>query len=206
MKLWFNQNVHEVSVYKTLFESVVETAFRERVKQTNLAKIFLIVFGSTLITFSSYITIPLYPVPVTAQTLVVLLIGLSYGSRLASLTVGCYLIQGAMGLPVFAGGSAGLATLIGPTGGYLVGFFFAAIALGALAGRGHGKTFISTLIAMLVGNLIIYGCGASWLASFIGIENAIKSGIAPFLYGDMLKILIAAGLLPVAWRVMSKLR
>ena len=206
MKLWFNQNVHEVPVSTTLFESVVETAFRERVKLTNLARIFLIVFGSTLITLSSYITIPLYPVPVTAQTLVVLLIGLSYGSILASLTVGCYLIQGAMGLPVFAGGSAGLATLIGPTGGYLVGFFFAAIALGALAGRGHGKTFISTLMAMLVGNLIIYGCGASWLASFIGIENAIKSGIAPFLYGDMLKILIAAGLLPVAWRVMSKLR
>jgi len=206
MKLRIHQNFRELPTYNTLFESLIETAFQEQRTRTNLAKLFLVVFGTTLITLSSYVTIPLYPVPVTAQTLVVLLIGLSYGSKLASLTIGCNLLQGTLVLPVFDGGAAGLSTLMGPTGGYLIGFFFAGITLGALASRGFGKTFVSTLIAMVAGNFVIYGCGASWLANFIGIENAIKSGIVPFLYGDILKILLAASLLPVAWKVLSKLR
>lgn len=111
-----------------------------------------------------------------------------------------------MGMPVFAGGAAGLPALIGPTGGYLVGFLAAGVLLGALASRGFGKTFVTTLIAMVAGNIVIYGCGAIWLAQFIGIESAVNNGVLPFLYGDLLKILIAATLLPAAWRILSKFK
>jgi biotin transport system substrate-specific component len=206
MKLSIDQDVRDFHVSKTILESFIDTVFQEKQTQTILVKIFLVVLGSSLITLSSYITIPLYPVPVTAQTLVILLIGLSYGSHLAFLTIGCYLLQGAMGMPVFAGGAAGLPTLIGPTGGYLVGFLAAGVLLGALASRGFGKTFVTTLIAMVAGNIVIYGCGAIWLAQFIGIESAVNNGVLPFLYGDLLKILIAAALLPAAWRILSKFK
>ena len=109
-------------------------------------------------------------------------------------------------MPVFAGGATGLPTLIGPTGGYLVGFLAAGVLLGALASRGFGKTFVTTLIAMVAGNIVIDGCGAIWLAKFIGIESAVNNGVLPFLYGDLLKILIAAALLPTTWRILSKFK
>ena len=76
----------------------------------------------------------------------------------------------------------------------------------ALASRGFGKTFVTTLIAMVAGNIVIYGCGAIWLAQFIGTESAVNNGVLPFLYGDILKILIAAALLPAAWRILSKFK
>ena len=164
---------------------------------------FSVLVGTLLITLSSYVTIPLYPVPVTAQTLVVLLIGLSFGTRLSFLTLSLYLFQGAVGLPVFAGGAGGLAALFGPTGGYLFGFVAAGSLLGLLARRGFGKNFLTTIIAMLAGNAVIYFFGVLWLANFIGIENALKHGVLPFLYGDVLKIFVAAALIPLAWKFLS---
>lgn len=187
----------------TMLERCMEISDRQKQAPNFLIKTFSVLVGTLLITLSSYITIPLYPVPVTAQTLVVLLIGLSFGTRLSFLTLSLYLFQGAVGLPVFAGGAGGLAALFGPTGGYLFGFVAAGSLLGLLARRGFGKNFLTTIIAMLAGNAVIYLFGVSWLANFIGIENAVKSGILPFLYGDVLKIFVAAALIPVAWKFLS---
>ena len=181
----------------------MEISDRQKQAPNFLIKTFSVLVGTLLITLSSYITIPLYTVPVTAQTLVVLMIGLSYGTRLSFLTLSLYLFQGAVGLPVFAGGAGGLAALFGPPGGSLFGFVAAGSLLGLLARRGFGKNFLTTIIAMLAGNAVIYLFGVSWLANFIGIENAVKNGILPFLYGDVLKIFVAAALIPVAWKFLS---
>lgn len=169
-------------------------------------KAFLIVIGSLLLAVSAQIKIPLYPVPVTGQTLVVLLIGMVYGLRLGGITIAAYLLQGAIGLPVFAGGAFGIATLVGPTGGYLGGFLIAAVVMGFLAERGMGRNIISTIIAMIIGNAVIYVMGVSWLASFIGAEKALAAGVLPFLYGDALKLVVAAGLMPVAWSIVKRLQ
>ena len=203
MQPYLNKSFFGPISANTMLERCMEISDRQKQAPNFLIKTFSVLVGTLLITLSSYITIPLYPVPVTAQTLVVLLIGLSFGWRLSFLTLSIYLFQGAVGLPVFAGGAGGLAALFGPTGGYLFGFVAAGSLLGLLARRGFGKNFLTTIIAMLAGNAVIYLFGVSWLANFIGIENAVKHGVLPFLYGDVLKIFVAAALIPVAWKFLS---
>ena len=129
-----------------------------------------------------------------------------YGPRLGGVTIAAYLLQGVIGLPVFAGGAFGIVTLLGPTGGYLGGFLVAAVVMGVLAERGMGRGITSTIIAMMIGNAVIYVVGASWLATFIGAEKALTAGRLPFLYGDVLKLAVAAGLMPVAWCLVKKLQ
>ncbi len=128
------------------------------------------------------------------------MIGMAYGSRLGAATLLAYLVEGGMGLPVFAGGGAGWATLAGPTGGYLIGFLVAAFLLGLLAERGMGRGPVSTALAMIVGTALIYVFGVTHLSGFIGFEKAVAAGLLPFLYGDALKLIVAAGLMPLAWR------
>lgn len=171
---------------------------------TTMAMALMVVLGSLALTVSAHVKIPFYPVPVTMQTLVVLLIGMSYGPRLAAVTIAAYLAQGAVGLPVFAGG-AGLLYMAGPTGGYLAGFLASAVVLGFLAERGWGKTVLSTAAAMAIGTAIIYMLGVGWLSNLLGFDKAIQFGLMPFLYGDALKLVIAAGLMPYAWSIVSKL-
>lgn len=173
-------------------------------KLSLLSMALLVIAGSIALTISAHIKIPFYPVPVTMQTMVVLLIGMSYGPRLGGATIAAYLAQGAIGLPVFAGG-AGLLYMAGPTGGYLAGFLISAVVVGFLAERGWGKTIINTALAMVVGNLVIYALGVGWLSNIIGFDKAVTFGLMPFLYGDVLKIVIAAGLMPFAWNFVSKL-
>ena len=186
--------------FSTLANQMLQSRFLGDRGLTVLAQLLLIAVGSMLLAVSAQVKIPLYPVPVTGQTLVVLLIGMAYGSRLGAATVLAYLLEGGMGLPVFAGGGAGWATLAGPTGGYLIGFLAAAFVLGLLAERGMGRGPISTALAMLVGTAIIYVFGVTHLGGFIGFEKAIAAGLLPFLYGDALKLIVAAGLMPLAWR------
>ena len=167
-------------------------------------KVALVIGGSILLALSAHIKVPFYPVPVTMQTMLVLMIGMTFGSRLGFATILAYLAQGAMGLPVFAGG-AGLAYMAGPTGGYLFGFAVAAIVTGLLAERGWGKNIGSTALAMIIGNIVIYAFGVSYLASIVGgFDKAIQFGLAPFIYGDMLKIVIAAAAMPLAWKYLPK--
>ena len=173
-----------------------------------MARLVLVLAGSALLCLSAQFAfrIPISPVPVTGQTLVVLLVGMTYGSRLGSATVLAYLVEGGMGLPVFANGTAGWPVILGPTGGYLIGFVVAAFSLGWLAERGMGRGPISTALAMAMGTVIIYAAGVSWLAQFIGFDKAIAGGMIPFLYGDALKLIVAAGLMPLAWRAVRTLR
>jgi biotin transport system substrate-specific component len=187
----------------TLADAMLANIMAPSTATSALTKAALVLFGSLLLAVSAQFKIPLYPVPVTGQTLVVLLIGMTYGPRLGGITMAAYLFEGAIGLPVFAGGSAGMAVLFGPTGGYLFGFLLAAVAMGYLAGRGMGRSVVSTVIAMVIGNMVIYLCGASWLAGFIGFGKAMAAGVLPFLYGDALKLAVAAGLMPLAWRAVK---
>ena len=190
----------------TLAQAILVSLMTPSVATSALTKAALVVFGSVLLAASAQFKIPIYPVPVTGQTLVVLLIGMTYGPRLGGMTMAAYLFEGAIGLPVFAGGAAGMAVLVGPTGGYLFGFFVAGVAIGYLAELGMGRTIASTIVAMIIGNCVIYLCGALWLANFIGFDQAISAGILPFLYGDALKLIVAAGLMPVAWRAVTAVR
>ena len=187
----------------TLAEAMLDSLMTPSAATNAVTKAALVVFGSLLLAVSAQFKIPLYPVPVTGQTLVVLLIGMTYGPRLGGVTLAAYLFEGALGLPVFAGGAAGAAVLMGPTAGYLFGFLLAAIAMGYLAERGLGRTVVSTIAAMVIGNCVIYLCGALWLANFIGFAQAIAAGVLPFLYGDALKLVVAAGLMPWAWRAVK---
>jgi biotin transport system substrate-specific component len=200
-------NSHAAKIrFPVLTEALIAGPQSSKSMWNSASKAFLVVIGSLLLAASAQFKIPLYPVPVTGQTLVVLLIGMVYGPRLGGVTIAAYLLQGVIGLPVFAGGAFGIATLLGPTGGYLGGFLIAAIVMGVLAERGMGRGIMSTIIAMMIGNVVIYVAGASWLASFVGVEKALAAGVLPFLYGDVLKLAVAAGLMPVAWRLIKKLQ
>ena len=144
----------------------------------------------------------------TLQTLAVLIIGMAYGWRLGAATVALYLAQGAVGLPVFAGTpekGIGLAYMIGPTGGYLVGFLLAAMAVGYLAERGWDRNIFTTAGAMLIGNALIYIPGLFWLGSLIGWDKAIQFGIQPFLLADLFKLVLAALFMPMIWNTVKKI-
>ncbi|MCA9981413.1 MAG: biotin transporter BioY [Anaerolineales bacterium] len=164
----------------------------------------LVVGGSLFIALLAQLSLNIGPVPITGQTLGVLLIGALFGSKRGALTVLAYLAQGAMGLPVFAGGTAGPAVLVGPTAGYLVGFVFAAFVVGLLAERGWDRHALTTALAMLIGNLVIYTVGVAWLSTLIGLEAAIANGVVPFLLGDLLKIALATALLPLGWKLINE--
>lgn len=164
----------------------------------------LAILGSALIALSAQIRVPLEPVPVTMQTFAVLVVAMAYGLRLGVATVALYLAEGALGLPVFAGGAGGIAVLFGPTGGYLAGFVVAAAIVGALADRGFGRGFASTAFAMLLGNVAIYGPGLAVLGALIGYDKAVAVGLAPFVLGDALKLALAACVMPAAWRLVGR--
>ena len=165
-----------------------------------------VVGGSLFIALSAQVVVPLpfSPVPVTGQTLAVLLTGALLGRVRGTLSVLVYLAQGISGLPVFAGGMGGVLHLVGPTGGYLIGFVPAAFLTGLLAERGWDRGVGPAFAAMLVGNAAIYACGLPWLAQFLGPQRVLALGLAPFLPGDLMKLGIAAALLPSGWKLLGR--
>lgn len=165
--------------------------------------IVLTIAGSLLLWVTAKIQIPFWPVPMTMQTFAVLLIGVAYGWRLGGATVSLYLAEGALGLPVFAKGG-GLAYLMGPTGGYLIGFLVAAAAVGWLAEKGWDRSPGTTVLAMLIGEALIFGFGVTWLGNVIGFDKAIAAGVMPFLAGEVFKIALVTALLPAAWRLLRE--
>jgi biotin transport system substrate-specific component len=191
--------------FETLATALLGDRFADDTMRTGFAKLVMVIVGSLFIALAAQIAVPMYPVPVTGQTLAILLIGMTYGPRMAGSAVALYLFEGAMGLPVFANGAAGALYMFGPTGGYLAGFLMAAVTLGFLAERGMGRSILSTAVAMLIGTAVIYVFGVAWLSMMIGFEKAVIHGVVPFLYGDVLKAVIAAGLMPFAWKVIKKL-
>jgi biotin transport system substrate-specific component len=172
-------------------------------KYALLYDIVLIVGGSLLIALSAQIAIG-FPVPITAQTFAVLMIAALLGTRRGVACVLAYLAEGAAGLPVFAQAKGGLAAFAGPTGGYLVGFVVAAFVVGLLAEKGWDRRFWTTILAMVIGNIIIYAFGLTWLSILTGPRAAAAGGLYPFIPGDILKILLAAAALPSAWKIIRR--
>lgn len=170
--------------------------FHKKTLLSRVSSAALVLGTSWLFAISAQVSIhlPFSPVPVTGQTLAVLLAGLLLGKDLAAASVGAYLVQGAAGLPFFAGGRSGLAALLGPTGGYLFGFLAAAYVAGLLSKLRFRRSTFQTAVALLAGNLIIYIFGLSWLVRFVPGSRVLSLGLYPFLAGDLLKILLGVGL------------
>lgn len=186
----------------TIMDTMLPAIAGDRRMSRLLAQLVFILAGGTLLAASAQfkVMVPPSPVPITGQTLVVLMIGMAFGPRLGAITILAYILAGLRGLPVFAGGGAGLPVLVGPSGGYLVGFVAAAFVIGLLAQRGMDRSILWTALAMVVGTLVIYLFGYAWLASLIGMEKAFLFGIQPYLWGDAMKLVVAACLMPAAWR------
>jgi biotin transport system substrate-specific component len=164
----------------------------------------LVVAGIGMLTAGAWVSVPFYPVPMTMQTLAVLLVGGLLGPRLGSASVAGYLALGLAGAPVFHSGLSGPAVLAGPTGGYLVGFLLAALLMGSVAARAgapaSGRTrSLRRLVALAVGALLaevaIYAAGVPWLALVAGLDlgGAVAVGVVPFILGDLLKVAVAIG-------------
>jgi biotin transport system substrate-specific component len=174
-------------------------------KSAVLFDLALIIGGSLLVALSAQVAVG-YPVPITAQTFAVLMLAALLGPRRAALCLLAYIAEGAAGLPVFAQGKAGFATLLGPTGGYLIGFVPAAYLVGLLARNGWDRRISTTILVMIFGNAIIYAFGLLWLSYLIGIRNALTPGLYLFIPGDLLKIALAAAVLPSAWKFLERFR
>tara|TARA_B100000029_G_scaffold201303_1_gene199519 strand:- start:68 stop:625 length:558 start_codon:yes stop_codon:yes gene_type:complete len=173
-----------------------------RTEESVWAKAILAILGTAVLSLSAKVQIPFWPVPMTMQTFVVLILGMVYGARLGAATLILYLIEGAVGIPVFATGS-GIAYITGPTGGYLIGFFVAAYTIGKLAEKGWDRSMIKTLGAMLVGTAIIFLFGIAWLSTFIGFEKSVAAGLTPFILSEGLKIAMAVIIMPFLWKHIS---
>lgn len=166
----------------------------------------LVVAFSLLTALAAQIVIPVGAVPITAQTFAVLLTGALLGSRLGAMAMIVYLIEGASGLPFFYGGHGGIAHLLGPTGGYLVAFPAGAFITGAFAENGWDKRFLSAVVAMAIGSLVILLAGWAWFAVLTQTPPlvAFKVSVLPHIPGDIIKILLAAAVLPTGWAVLKR--
>ena len=166
--------------------------------------LLLITVGALFVAILAQVKIPLpfTPVPLTGQTFAVLLVAAVMGSKRGAASMAVYIALGAFGLPVFAGGAAGMAYLSGATLGYLIGFVAAAYVVGLLAERGLERNIRTSILPFLVGTIIIYACGVSWLTILLGsFSKAVTAGLVPFVVGDIIKLVAAALALPAAWKL-----
>jgi biotin transport system substrate-specific component len=173
-----------------------------RTAETNALRTATLIFiGTGLLALSAHIQVPFWPVKLSLQTLVVLAIGIVYRSRLGGATILAYLVEGALGLPVFQSG-AGIAYMMGPTGGFLLGFVIAAVVVGYCTERGMLNRFPTAIGALLLAEAAIYILGVAWLAVLFGPTKSIAFGLTPFLTGEVLKIGLVLALVPTIRRVM----
>ncbi len=176
-----------------------------RVKQAAL-----VAAGIAALAVSAKIMVPMLPVPMSMGTFAVLTIGAAYGARLGLVTIFGYMLVGMLGFDVFAKSTAdlnGLEYMMGSTGGYLVGFVLATVALGLLAARGWDRSPVKMAAAMLIGNALIYVPGVLWLGALYGFDKPILAwGLTPFLIGDAVKLALAAVLLPTLWKLVGRAR
>jgi biotin transport system substrate-specific component len=170
----------------------------------------LVLGGAGLVALCAQISIalPFTPVPITLQTMAVLLVGGSLGALRGAASLCTYVLAGIVGLHVFAQGDSGWSVVTGPTGGYLVGMIVAAAVVGALAEARWDREFRSSVSAMLTGSVAIYACGLGWLAHDLhtGLEKTLELGLYPFVVGDLAKLYVAGALLPGAWRLIRGVR
>ena len=170
----------------------------------------LVVVGIAILAICAKIRVPMWPVPITMGTFGVLALGAAYGARLGLVTILGYMVIGVLGFDVFAGSSAesnGIAYMMGGTGGYLVGYVLATAVLGVLAARGWDRSFGWMALALLIGNVAIYVPGLAWLGTLYGWDKPILEwGLTPLLVGDVIKLALAAMLLPTLWKLTGKAR
>ena len=197
----------------TIGDFLVPVQLGERIS-SRARHVALIVAGALLVALSARIVIPTTPVPITGQTFAVLLVGGALGARRGFLSLSLYVVMGFF-LPVYADGSQGVAKIatidggqlvLGATGGYLIGFVVAATVVGRLAELGWDRSIGGAIAAMAIGNLLIYAVGVPWLmfAADLPASTAIAEGFTKFIPGDVLKLLLAAGLFPAAWWVVGR--
>jgi len=160
----------------------------------------LLLVGCAYLSFN----VPFSPVPISAQTFGVLLVAMALGRVRGTAVVLAYLAEGAAGLPVFAGGKAGMVALAGPTGGYLIGFLGAAFVTGWLADRGWDKGYIKSVAAMTLGTATIFTCGLAQLSLFVPGSSVLAMGLYPFIPGAIIKISVAAIVLPSVWKFIDR--
>lgn len=187
---------------------MTSTAIVPRVlRPGRVATVVLVVAAAAITALAAQwrIQIPFTPVPITGQTFAVLLTGAALGWRAGGAGQAVYIAAGALGLPVFTDGGSGVEVIRGATGGYIVGFLFAAILVGWLAERGHDRKFLGTVGAFAAGSAAIYTFGVIGLMSATGwpLGEAISRGVTPFLVGDLVKAAAAGLLLPGAWRLVG---
>ena len=187
----------------TIMRPLVSLTMPEEGLSRLATQVLLAVAGSLLMAASSKISVPFWPVPMTMQTLALFVISAAYGRNLATATMLLYLAEGAVGFPVFSKGG-GLAYLAGPTAGYLLAYPIAAAIVGWAADRGFDRNPFRLFGAMLVGEVVILGLGAAWLASLLGVEKALAAGIGPFMVVDLVKIALASALVPALWSVVRR--
>ena len=192
----------------TLLTTVVGTAALDRGMRLFAT---LMVTGLTVLAAQISIPLPFTPVPFTLQPMVVLLGGAALGARLGMMSQVLYLALGIAGFPVFAASPLpqGVLRLLGPTGGYLMSYPFAALLTGALAERGFDRNYRTSVLAMGAGLALIFACGIAWLAWFArpvpaGLDAALRTGLYPFLPADIVKICLAAGVMPSIWALLGR--
>lgn len=182
------------------------TALYSKIQPSSLlAELPLLATFNMILVACSYLSInlPFSPVPITGQTFGILLVAMALGRVRGTAVVMAYLLEGAVGLPVFAGGSAGIAKFVGPTGGYLVGFAGSAYLVGYLADKGWDKSFGKTTIAMVLGTALIFVTGLAQLSFFVPSESLLTMGLIPFLPGAIIKIAVASIILPSVWKFVN---
>ncbi len=177
----------------------------------------LIVGGVALIGAFSYLQIPLWPVPITGQTLAVLLVGSTLGAARGGISTALYAIVGLIGIPVFAPNpdgslASGWQVISGPTGGYILGFVVAAVLVGLLAERRWDRKALKAIATFAAGSIAVFAVGLPWLALYLGsigaphdLESVLEAGLYPFLIGGAIKAAIAAGVLPLAWKCTQRI-
>lgn len=190
-------------------ETFAPTVLTGRVlPRSRVAAVVAVIGFAALTAAAAQYRIPLgfTPVPITGSTFAVLLSGAALGMRLGAASQILYLVLGAVGLPVFTDGGSGIETFTGSTGGYLVGFVFGAAVIGKLAEHKQDRHISTTVAAFLAGSAVIYAFGVAGLMLNAGMDfnNAVLAGVAPFVFGDVLKAATAGLALPATWRLLGE--
>jgi biotin transporter BioY len=190
----------EKSKNLTILEALIP---KSENKVLNLAKEILLIFSFAILTgLCAQIKFEIGLVPITFQTFAVLLSGALLGARKGALSQLSYLLMGLIGVPWFARGG-GVNYILSPTFGYILGFVIASFLVGFLCEKGFDRKILTSLLAMLIGNIVIYLPGLFWLARFVGINECLKVGFYPFILGDLLKIILAGIALPLFWKIIK---
>jgi biotin transport system substrate-specific component len=179
--------------------------------RTLAVDLVLIAAGAALTAIAAQIAVPMFPVPITGQTLAVLLVGMTLGAVRGGLSLALYAVLGIVGLPVFSDSSSGWAVIAGPTGGYIIGFVLSAVLTGWLAQRSWDRKVLKSFLAFLAGTVVTFVAGNIWLAAWLGaagypndLNAVLQSGLYPFIIGGVIKAALGAGILSAAWAAVRR--